>query len=245
MTNAGALWLSAARTRKDAGSWLRANAAMMDHARRHHLGDIQLQLMLDLAMALECAGRNHDIAPAYEAALAQAYKSAGKARVASIHRNFAAYLRDDKPEEAHRHLKLALDQARQSGDDYELGSCLTALGIFVQHAGDVAAAKPLLQEALQRMRTDHEFYLYARNHMQAINDGGKCGCGNMQATIAQTLTDMVQSKLPAGLLESIHLKDDGDLDIKLKREPTPDEMDLLNTVVRSAMAELRNASSKS
>lgn len=202
---------------------------------------------LGLAMALGEMGRIDEAVATYEEAVARAEK-AGKVAHSGALRNFGLYLAEiDRRDEAAPKLEQAVAVARAAwgGGGEMLGRALVAQGIFVQHGGaeDPSAlqrAKALLQEGIAKLQPDHPDALPARSHLNAIDDGGGCGCGNMDDAISAALREMVLPQLPEGLLDTLSYGADGNLDVKLAREPSEQELELLNSVLNQAMAQLKD-----
>lgn len=202
---------------------------------------------LGLAMALGEMGRIDDAVATYEDAVARAEKVGTVAHSGAL-RNFGLYLAEiDRRDAAAPMLEQAVAVARGAwgGGGEMLGRALVAQGIFVQHGGaeDPSAlerARALLQEGISKLQPDHPDALPARSHLNAIDDAGGCGCGNMDDAISQALRDMVLPQLPEGLLDTLHYGPEGNLDVKLAREPSEDELELLNSVLNQAMAQLKD-----
>ncbi|MEM9074241.1 MAG: tetratricopeptide repeat protein [Myxococcota bacterium] len=202
--------------------------------------------VLGLALAQSQAGNLEIAEEAYRDALRRS-EAAGPLAQSSTLRNFGLFLAEiDRRAEAEPLLRQAVSEARKAwgGGGESLGRALVALGIFVQHGGEeseyvLVEARGLLQEAIGLLPADHPDTLPARSHLDAIQRGSGCGCGNMNEAISQALAEMVQAELPPGLLKHIAYKDDGNLNVELGREPSPEEFELLNRVIHQAMAQLK------
>lgn len=225
--------------RANAFRWLIAHLdSQGDHAKA-------VDARLGLAMALGELNQLDQAVAVYQEAVESAAK-AGKIAHSGALRNFGLFLAEiERRDEAKPLLEQAVAVARGAwgGGGEMLGRALVALGIFVQHGGaeDPSAlerARALLQEGIQSLQPDHPDALPARSHLNAIENGGGCGCGNMDAAISAALQDMVLPQLPHGLLDTLAYKD-GNLDVKLAREPSPEEMETLNSVLHQAMAQLK------
>jgi hypothetical protein len=69
-----------------------------------------------------------------------------------------------------------------------------------------------------------------------------CGCGDLKTTMAEAFRSFDSARLPTDLLSNVDVAiADADflVQIALRREPTPDDIERLNDVIHSAHAELR------
>ena len=143
---------------------------------------------------------------------------------------------------AEQRLSEAVAQARRGADYETLGRAQVALGLFLQHEGRLAEAQATLDEALSILDPAHPDTMIGRSHLGAVLAGRTCGCGDLEDTVADAFRQFVLSKLPPGLLTELDVAlQDGDFQIKveLRREPTEEELERLNGVMRSAYAEFR------
>ena len=148
----------------------------------------------------------------------------------------------DRRADAEKDLRAATELAERSGEEPELGACRSALGIFLQHGGALEEARTLLQRAVAGLDPANPDALCAQSHLQAIDTKSACGCGDMTDSIAASLERMVQAELPEGLLERLELEitdEDVRISVHLLREPTPEELERLQSAVHRADATLR------
>lgn len=211
--------------------------------------DLWLEALQGLALAHSDAGDVDAAVAVYERA--SEVTDAGVLARSQLLRNHGLFLAElERRDDAEAKLREAVAIARGAwgGGGEMLGRALVALGIFVQHgAADLKEpARPaalqeaatLLREALEKLPPSHADGLPARSHLQAIEHGGACGCGDMSGAISDALRAMVLPQLPDGLLKSIAYVD-GNLDVQLARQPSEEELALLDRVVRQALAELQ------
>lgn len=208
-------------------------------------GDVpqEVQVLQGLALALADAGRASEAEAAYEAALSRA-ESGGDPRGASAAaRNLGLWLLDEqRTAEGLAALARAVELGREVGGSV-LGRALVAYGVQVQHQGDLDTARESLRQALELLEPSEPDTLAARSHLQAIETGGSCGCGDMGEALSNALRDMVLPHIPEGLLADLrYLEGEAGelkLDVQLAREATDEEMELLDRVIRQAVATLQ------
>ena len=244
--NAAAALLNAARLRKDHVAWLACADRLIAAARKSGNRVALIEVLQNKAIALaESKGPAAEL-EAYQAALAEA-TALGDLRVLStVHRNLGICLREqNKPDEAEKHFAAAVELARKAGAIEHLGAALAAHGIFVQHHGDLARARPMLAEAVRVIPPTHPDYLFAANHLNALDKDASCGCGQMDEAIAQAVKQMVRARLPADLLEDVQLTvkpgAKPNVQVRLKRQASAAELETVQTVVNQAVVELQRA----
>lgn len=206
-----------------------------------------LDALQGLALAQSQAGDEAEAEATYREAAKRAESTGALAHSQAL-RNFGLYLAElERRSEAAPLLQQAVGVARSAwgGGGAMLGRALVALGIFVQHGGDedpdaLRVAKGHLEEGISKLPPDHPDGLPARSHLDAIERGAGCGCGNMDAAISQALTEMVRQDLPEGLLASISYSAEGGLQVDLARAPVDErEREHLDRVVHQALARLQ------
>ena len=245
-----AAWLpqvhaSLSNTARDAGNHL-ARIKSLEWLRAHmeRIGDFQqaLGMVLALALAQDEAG-NTELAEAhYTDAIQRANDPRSRARAG---RNFGLFLsQHERPAEARVQLQAALAAAREAGDPDELGQIAVAHGIFLQHQKD-RAAEPLLEEAIRVLSPDHPDALCARSHLIALRTGGGCGCGDMSEALASAVLDMIREAVPGGLVADLEITlPEGappNVSVQLAREPSPAEVQALDSAVHLAVAHLQQS----
>lgn len=195
-----------------------------------------------IAIAADEAGDREAATLAYRDAVAKAETLGDVLLRSQVLRNEGVFhsQRGDK-ERAASSLAEALALAEQASHVDLLGRALVALGIFEQHQGSKEKAKELLDRALATLPAGHPDTLYARSHLQALAQGGPCGCGDMGKAIAEALAAMIVPQLPPGLLAGIVVEsvEDLRLQVQLARPPTEAERPLLDRVIGQAVNELR------
>ena len=200
-------------------------------------GDVILGLQ-GLALAQAEAGQNDDANRTYDDAIARASQLGDGGVRSQVLRNYGLHLAEiGQRDAAVRPLRQSVEDAKVSQDKEMLGRALGALGIFLQHGKELDEAQALLQQSLSLLDTAHPDAVCARRHLGAIQSGDSCGCGDMEAALAQSFRDFVLSQLPADLVErfDVELKDnDFVMEVHLCREPTPEESEHLQRVIHHA-----------
>ncbi len=205
-----------------------------------------LTALLGLAMAYGDAGDNENAEKTYQAAVSLAEKNGKPNDVSHAARNFGLYLSEKgKRREAGPYLERAVVAGRLAGDKVMLGRALVAQGIFVQHSGNLQEAKGILDEAVSLLPPTEADILYALSHLNAIEVGGSCGCGDMSGAFSGVLRMLVMKKAPPGFLKDIHITFSPsvppDVKVNLTRQPTPQETEMLNRIIQQGLNLIRGA----
>lgn len=145
--------------------------------------------------------------------------------------------------EAESVLRTALLEAISCDDRHEADLTRVALGVHLQHEGRPDEARELLSLAVEGLDPATSQAFTARGHLDAIAHGSGCGCGRGEQAYTATLESLVRPELPDDLLEAIEIED-GQLSVKLRREPSSAEAELLDRVLRQALFRLRKAAEK-
>lgn len=149
------------------------------------------------------------------------------------------YTHNQQPE-AERVLRAALLEALSCEDEQEAGLTRVALGIHLQHQGQLTEARELLAEAVAALDPASSNAFSARSHLNAIEHGGGCGCGGGEQAFVATLEALVRPEIPEGLLGAIELEE-GRLSVRLLREPSEEEAAVLDRALRQALHRCQQA----
>jgi tetratricopeptide (TPR) repeat protein len=204
-----------------------------------------LNATLGLALALGEAGSRDEALAAYRNALVRAHALNDAAWKSQVLRNYGLYLVDlERREEAEKQLRRAVLEGEQCNNLEMLGRSQVALGIFLQHGGQLKEAAPLLDQGLHNLDPANPDAVTGRNHLNAILAGGSCNCGDMGKALADAFREFVLARLPAGMISQLDVKPrpDGNFDIgvQLDRELNQDEMEQINHVLNHALAEFKD-----
>jgi tetratricopeptide (TPR) repeat protein len=135
-----------------------------------------LEAVLGLALADDEAERVEDALDAYNEAVRRAEKLRSAPAMSNVARNFGLFLVHTRPFEARAWLERAIDEAKRAGEAVPLARAQLALGIQLQHAGTVLAARPLLLRAIGGLPKTHPEHALARAHLDALDAGAPCAC---------------------------------------------------------------------
>ncbi|GAA2371258.1 tetratricopeptide repeat protein [Dactylosporangium salmoneum] len=202
-----------------------------------------LHVAQGLALALGDAGQPEEGLRAYANAHQRAVRLGRPEPVSQTLRNWGLALQEaGRLDEAEARLAEAV-AAAATGADYEmLGRGRIALGLFLQHRERLGEARTVIESGLAVLDPVHPDAIVGRSHLGAVLEGRSCGCGDMPATIAAAFREFVLSKLPPDLLDDLEVTladHDFQIGLHLRREPTQEELERLNGVVQSALAEFR------
>jgi len=198
-----------------------------------------------LAIAFDELGGVNEVMDAYRQGLMWAQRLESPMLMSQVARNAGLFLaeRGDRVE-ARPWLMDALSWARDSGVEETQGRALIALGIFLQHGGELEAASSLLEEGLTYLPPGDRDALCGHNHRDAIASDRSCGCGDMDAAISAALQSLVVAQVPDGLVAAIEYRSGADpsggevLHVELQREPTEAERELLGRALQHARRQL-------
>jgi tetratricopeptide (TPR) repeat protein len=203
-----------------------------------------LSAELGLALAYSDTGEEKAALRTYETAYGRAQRIGRPELISQVLRNWGLALNEaGQPAAAERCLTDAVAQAQRGADFEILGRAGVALGIFLQHQSRLPEASKALQDGLSALAPVHPDAISGRGHLGAVQEGRTCGCGDTPRVIAEAFREFVVRRLPQDLLERFDVTiADGDfkIDVHLRREPTEAELERLNGVVQSALAEFRH-----
>ncbi|MFZ9886550.1 MAG: tetratricopeptide repeat protein [Myxococcota bacterium] len=246
-----ALWVTLANLEAHAGSPERRRAAIVRVLEaKDALGDGEGALEACLGLALAHAEENdpQGALVRYDEAKERALALGDRGALAQVLRNMGVFLEDQgESDAALRTLENAVEAAHETQHEELQGRCEAALGVALAHAGDPRAVA-VLAAAEAHLDHDHSDSLVVRAHRDALGADRACGCGEVDGALAQALRELIMARVPPGLVSDVALLpepgDDGDeerlaLDVRLAREPSPQEQALLDEVVRAAHQRLR------
>jgi tetratricopeptide (TPR) repeat protein len=221
-------------------------ASLVEELRGAGQLELALQTNLGLAFALANAEEHAAAQVAYDAARVLASQLGSDPLASQVLRNQGLHLNEIGHcflgESA---LRRALDLAE--ADSSLRGKAAVALGIALQHGGDLSEAEALLRDGLSLLGHDEPDRICARSHLSAIVDGGECGCSGrerLDQALSTSLEELVRGEAPEGLLGKVELRhppDGGEpqISIVLAREPQGDEIERLDRVLRHALERIR------
>jgi hypothetical protein len=142
-------------------------------------------------------------------------------------------------------LSAALGLARSAKDDSVLGEVLCAYGVFLQHEGDPAGARPLLEEVLNVLSASNPTALVARTHLKAINESRPCDCGHdLPDALGDSVKALLRGRVPSDLIADLAVEavpnDKPRVHVQLARAPSEDEKRLLDQAIKHAVLQIQN-----
>ncbi|MHB2017950.1 MAG: tetratricopeptide repeat protein [Candidatus Xenobia bacterium] len=144
----------------------------------------QVHLLLRMALA----GQSEAL---FEQAAKVARKLGRDDLRATVHYNLGQFLvAHQRIDEAVQHLQSAIEMAA----DPVHGSALGALGLLYHHQGDVEAARPLLEEALQHLAAGSPQAVSVAGHLH-----GACTCEDPGDAVEASLQAFLTEQLPPDL----------------------------------------------
>jgi hypothetical protein len=111
---------------------------------------------------------------------------------------------------------------------------------MLQHSGALDEARSTFTRALELLPADDADLPFVDSHARALARGETCGCPD-DSSVSDWLRRMVEEHVPADLIESVELRPDGEIDVRLTREPSREEQEALDRAFRLATSSLRAA----
>lgn len=221
------------------GRWQKALMLATNLYHKSNKKDLMLQTMQGVAMAQSEAGEIAAAQATYERVVGMTQKLDNPALHCRALRNQGLFLAEqDQRATAEQALRQAVavsaDVAMARG---EHARSQVALGIFLQHGGDLAGAEPLLVEAIKTLPPDHPDSFPARNHLNAIHNNQSCGCGDGETAFLAGFQAYLDTQLPPEWRGKVHASldpDDGALGIKVDIPLSKGEPERLDHIVSHA-----------
>lgn len=204
--------------------------------------------LLGLALAQGDAGDVAAASRSYERARIAGERLGDFAQASCAERNHGLLLASTHREspEAEARLRNAVTLALRAKHGEFQGKAEGCLGIFYQHIGRLPEAEPLLVASLSHLPVSSPDAVTIRAHLAALQKGISCGCDNMEGAFFESycaaIREQVEAEMP-GLLEEISFEPDDNggrsLQVRIAREPSPEELERLHIVVTQAEAAFR------
>ncbi|MEO0600380.1 MAG: tetratricopeptide repeat protein [Myxococcota bacterium] len=218
-------------TRIEALTSLQGLLDALGHLDRAH------EVTLGLALATSEAGRPLEAEAHYRDALDRLDRldPPSGARRSQTLRNYGLWLVETgRAGEAEELLMAASDVE----DPILRGQAHAALGITLQHDGQLARAEAELTKALACLGDDNAEALPVLRHLSALREGRACGGTGIEG-VGEVLQAIVRDEVPEGLLERLTFDPEGQLQVHLLRQASDDEVAELWRVLRQGLARLR------
>lgn len=207
-----------------------------------HNNNVHDSIKTDLALALALgeAGRHTDAERLYRRGFDRASETGDRKMCSSVLRNLGLYLAEqNRRDEAYAVLQQAVLEGQTGSDPEATGRAMIALGIFRQHDGHLDQARELLEQALAILPVAQPDTLYARSHLDAILTNKSCGCGNMAKALTEALHGLVLPHAPPNLIARLEMDADMKIEVELSREPSEEEIEVLNRLINHAVRHLQ------
>lgn len=215
--------------------------SLLDQGRRAEA----TEALMALAEACE-ALQDYDAADtAFENAFQCATEEGQDALRSNVARNWGIFLdqtlNDPRAEEK---LKWAVQLGESADDPKALGTGLVALGIYMQHQGNLKQAEPMLQRGLSLLPPADVNYVCGQSHLQAIQSGDSCGCGDADTALTDALREHILRTVPEGLLNDVQVTTDEQglhVQVDFDHELDEQEMQLFQSAMQQAQIDFQNS----
>jgi tetratricopeptide (TPR) repeat protein len=196
-----------------------------------------LETELGLALCHDEAGQHDEAGRGYERALETARRLGSPDPLCKTLRNVGLYYVEREPDRGMALLREAARTAQASAA--ELARSRMALGIRLQHLGELAEAREALTQGLAGIDPAEPDAICARSHLRAIEEHASCGCGEIGKEYEAQLERIIRERLPPDLAVRIEFGPDGAVSIHASRALVEAEGRLLADTVNLAMTEMR------
>ena len=192
--------------------------------------------LIGLAEAFDALHDRQSAETTFHRALHYAHQSEDPRLVSTASRNFGLFYDQSLgSEEAEIYLRQAVEAAEATDDIQLLGTGLIALGIYLQHKAQTEEAEQHLERGLRLLPPADFNYICGSSHLQAIQSGGSCGCGDTTEAYLAALRNHILETVPEGLINDAKVSqgDDGQIQVELDFDHELDEQE--SEQVRRAM----------
>ncbi len=152
----------------------------------------------------------------YSRALALAEGSQNPELSVQVMRNYGIFLKEIGQKSAARDmLSHSISVAQQHNLIEATARGQIALGIFVQHEGEIELARQLLELGTVKLDPSDRDRVCGVNHLRAIEKGIACCSEAMPDTILESCREFILSKIPSEIVEDLQISDDDGLTVNL------------------------------
>ncbi|CAN5900904.1 hypothetical protein BH11MYX4_BH11MYX4_58080 [soil metagenome] len=162
--------------------------------------------------------------------------------LAKVLRNAGLYFAGREDHRA-RGRELLEEAAAIADGGAERARAAIALGINLQHSGELAKAKTWLADGLSTLESAHPDAICGRSHLKAASEHGDCGCGNSRDEVHAEIERLIRAHLAPDvhdLIASISFGDNYAVNLEVLRDLEEGEQRQLADAVELGMAELRS-----
>ncbi len=203
-----------------------------------------LQAMQGVAFSQSAAGEDDAAQATYRRVVGLAQKLDDPTPLSRTLRNQGLHLAEmARRDEAEVILRRALLVADVPLARQEKARAQVALGIFLQHGGDLTEAEPLLEAAIRSLPPDDPDTFPARNHLNAIRKNQSCGCGDSPIAFSEGFQAFLDTQLPSEWRGQVNasFNEDGELTIEVDIPVKKEEAQRLGLIVNHALAKYQSS----
>jgi tetratricopeptide (TPR) repeat protein len=232
-----------AKMAEDHGSRTKALLRLLELPK---LSEPRQEFLKALGSASLDSGNSEEGIKYYRQAVEEGAKQGDAAKASALRELAVALDQTGASKDAETTHQQAVQAAEASKDKVTQGSCLTAYGIFLHHAGKIPQAKEIMEKAERLVPADSQYAFYLQNHLGLARDGKPCACKSTgPATLAAMLEKILRQELGEPLAKDLVEKvvptpqKPGDYDLNTKRAPTDEEQKKLSAAWENALTRLR------
>jgi len=196
-----------------------------------------------LGVAQVEAGRYDAALDTLEDAKKRTETIADKAARSRVYRNIGTlYIERGQLPQAEEAFRAAIAQADQWKEFAEGARAKVALAITLQQQRKFEDAKALLEQGMKDLPEGDGDFLAAKDHLAALAKGLRSPLEELPKDPSQAVKQLVLQHAPKGLIESFEVvfkEDEPDVQVKMAREPSPEEVRQLESVVQRALSAVR------
>jgi tetratricopeptide (TPR) repeat protein len=181
-------------------------------------GDLEgtISALMGLASARSDNAEIEAALKSYSRALALAESSEDPALSVHVMRNYGLFLKEIGQKSAAREmLSRSITIAQQHGLVDAIARGQIALGIFLQHEGEVESARQLLELGTVNLNPSDRDRVCGVNHLRAIEQGIPCCSEAMPDTILASCREFVLSKISSAAVADLQISDNDGLTVNL------------------------------
>ena len=203
---------------KDSNSQIRQAAIQKIIDSYQRQGDLEgtISALMGLASARADNDEIEAALKSYSRALALAEASADPALSVQVMRNYGLFLKEIGQKSAARDmLSRSIDIAQQHGFVDAIARGQIALGVFLQHEGEIESARQLLELGTVNLNPSDRDRVCGVNHLRAIEQGIPCCSEAMPDTILASCREFILSRISSAAVADLQISDNDGLTVNL------------------------------
>lgn len=206
------------RLGKDGNSHIRQVSIKQIFESYQRQGNLEGSISALMGLGYAQADNNEieDALKSYSHALALAEGAQNSELSVQVMRNYGIFLKDIGQKSAARDMltrSITIAQQHSLIDATARGQI--ALGIFVQHEGEIESARQLLELGTVKLNPSDPSRVCGINHLRAIEKGIACCAEAMPDTILESCREFILSKISSEAVEDIQISNDDGLNVNL------------------------------